>query len=71
MTLSEKFSVAAVSSVLTKFILAGMSLKVASYSLAVGPIDSMTVAAILTPILGAHHLGNFIAQKGSQSDDKT
>lgn len=60
MKLSDKFSIAAVASVLTKFLMAGVTVTLAHNSLTFGTIDSLTIAAILTPILGAHHLGSYI-----------
>lgn len=70
MSLSEKFAIGAVVSVLGKFVLAGLAIKIGNYGFTVGPIDSMTVAAILTPILGAVHLGTYVANKGAPPDDK-
>ena len=70
MKLSEKFAVSAVSAVLFKFIVAGITISLGSKSFTVGGIDGATVAAILTPVLGATHLETWVNKRG-QDNDKT
>lgn len=66
MRLTHKISVAAVACVLAKFLLSGLQLKFSSYELNFAPIDSMVIAAILTPCLGAPHLESWVATKGGK-----
>lgn len=70
MKLADKFSVAAVAVVLLKFLISGITLTLGTYSVAFNLVDSMTIAAILTPILGANHLGSYIDGKKDKTNDK-
>lgn len=70
MTLSERMAVMSVVCVLGKFITAGLSLHLGTFAIEVGTVDAASLACILTPVLGALHLGNYVGKKGKTSDDK-
>lgn len=65
MRLTEKIAAASVTAVLIKFLLSGVTLTLAKFTFDFGPIDGLTIAAILTPCLGASHLETYVANKGS------
>ena len=70
MKLSEKFAVGAVAAVLIKFVFSGITLAIGAKTINFGALDGGTVASILTPVLGAHHLGSYIeTMKGNTKND--
>lgn len=69
MKLTHRISIAAVACVLFKFVIAGVKLKLGDVSFEFSQVDAMTIAAILTPCLGAPHLESWVATKGAAKDD--
>jgi hypothetical protein len=65
MKLAEKIAVASVATILFKVVFAGASWKIGGAEFDFGTIDALVIAAVLTPTLGAAHLGDFIAGKTS------
>lgn len=68
MSLSEKIAVSSVVCVLSKFVLAGAAIKFGSYAFNIGSIDALTIASILTPTLGAVHLGSYVSALGNTTN---
>lgn len=52
-----------VACVLLKFLLSGITVNYGANTLTFAAVDAMTIAAILTPTLGAVHLGTYVAKK--------
>lgn len=63
MKLTEKIGASAVTCVLAKFVLAGVTVTIGTFTMDFGPIDGLTIAAILTPCLGATHLETFVRSR--------
>lgn len=61
MSIGERMAVGSVIAVVGKFFLAGLTVNWAGHGFTVGPVDAASLAAILTPVLGALHLGNYVA----------
>lgn len=66
MKLTEKVSIAALTVVLVKFILAGLTLKLGGLHLQFNDIDALSIAAILTPCVGAPHLETFVSSRSAK-----
>jgi hypothetical protein len=68
MKLSEKFAIGAMATVLFKILSAGVCIKWNGDSVTLGSIDAGTVAALLTPVLGAVHLGTWVESTRWETD---
>ena len=70
MNTSEKIAVTSVATVLVKFFMAGLAFKWGDKGMTIGSVDGMVIAAILTPTLGAVHLGSYVAGKSNVSKEE-
>jgi hypothetical protein len=71
MKLNEYVVVTTVTVVLLKVLCAGLSIKIGANVVTMGSIDAATVAALLTPVLGALHLRDYIKTKKGSQDEAT